>query len=155
MSTRRLPLFPKGEPPTLDEMRSRLGGRSAPGALREAGRIVGVVDEDATRAAVVLGSDEGSVEAWLSDTEVRRIPRAALVPFPGEPDADVVRRTGEATVFARLAEGNAVRFVTPQGDADRGFLREKCRFGAIVERHDGAFVAVGLAALEPADVLTH
>lgn len=155
MSSRRLPLFSRSEPPTLDAMRSRLGGRSAPGALREAGQIVGVVDQVDTRAAVVLGADETSVEAWLSDTEVRRVPRASLVPFPGEPDADVVRRSGEALVFARLAEGDAVRFLTPNGAADRGRLREKCRFGAIVEREDGALVAVGLAAVEPADDLMH
>ena len=58
--------------------------------------------------------------------------------------------SADAHVFARLAEGQPVRYADDQGGLLGGKLVEKCRYGALVVRDDGAVVAVGFRKLWPA-----
>jgi hypothetical protein len=55
----------------------------------------------------------------------------------------------DARVFWLLVEGQSVRWADGEGALRDGKLVEKCRYGALVLRADGAIIAVGFRKLWP------
>jgi hypothetical protein len=131
-----------GANPTLERARKRLGGRGSTGAL--AGTVVTL---DETTDGVVLFADDDEVDVLVDDTTVKRTARSQVSPAleVREPLASLA---GDVLVFARLAEGQRVLLSTEQGMVE-GLLFEKCRYGALVARDDGAVLAVGFRKLWP------
>ena len=132
-----------GPNPTLERARKRLGGRGSTGAL--AGTVVTV---DETTDGVVIYADDGDeVDVMVDDTTVKRTGRSLVAPTR-EIGATLATLAGHVLVFAHLEEGQRVRMDTPQGMVE-GLLFEKCRYGALVAKDDGAIIAVGFRKLWP------
>jgi hypothetical protein len=131
-----------GPNPTLERARRRLGGRASTGAL--AGTVVTL--EDLTHG-VVLFADDTEVDVLVDETTVKRTARADVKPSP-DTDGPLAGLAGHVLVFARLAEGQRVRLETEEGMIE-GLLFEKCRYGALVAKDDGAVLAVGFRKLWP------
>ena len=131
-----------GANPTLERARKRLGGRGSTGAL--AGTVVTL---DATTDGVVLFADDDEVDVLVDDTTVKRTARSQVSPALEvcEPLASLAV---DVLVFVRLAEGQRVLLSTEQGMIE-GLLFEKCRYGALVAKDDGAVLAVGFRKLWP------
>ena len=136
-----------GPNPTLERARRRLGGRASTGAL--AGTIVTLDDRT---DGVVLFADDTEVDVLVDETTVKRTARADVTASPlylkGGVDGPLASLAGHVLVFARLAEGQRVRLGTEQGMIE-GLLFEKCRYGALVAKDDGAVLAVGFRKLWP------
>ena len=149
----------KGEPrpkkPSLDDARNRLGGRTkdeepAPDGIVP-GRVVRVFANDgAEHVAVVVFANADEVHILIDGTKLRRVPPASVHPHEGAAPSSVAKIAADAQVFSRLAEGEKVRYADDSGGLLAGKLVEKCRYGALVVREDGAVVAVGFRKLWPA-----
>lgn len=64
-----------------------------------------------------------------------------------------MKLAAEARVFGGMVEGQAIRYADDAGTLMDGKLIEKCRWGALVARDDGAVVAVGFRKLWPAPAM--
>jgi len=146
-----LPLTPSGaRPPTVDAVRKRLGGRAStePGA----GELVSLVTERGIeRVGVVLFVRGEDLDVWTDGDVVRRARRASLRPPPPGPEderADAALRREllavacDARSFAELNEGQRVEYQHEDGIGE-GTLVEKCRFGGLIQRADGAVIGAG------------
>lgn len=131
--------------PTVDAIRKRLGGRSS--TEPTAGRLVRIVATD--RVGVVLHEREGILDVYTEKGFVRRTPIGEVAPAHA-PAGDLGGVATDARVFATLAEGQRVRYQTSESAMAEGKLVEKCRYGGLVERDDGAIVGVGFRRLWPA-----
>lgn len=131
-----------GPNPTLERARKRLGGRGSTGPL--AGAVVRL--DDAT-FGVVLFADDAEVDVLVDDTTVKRTARRDLAEVTDVPAA-LATLAGHVLVFTHLEEGQRVRMETPKGLVE-GLLFEKCRYGALVAKDDGAVIAVGFRKLWP------
>ena len=137
-------------PPTVDAMRKRLGGRvTAPEADAASGCLVTVAG-GTPRVGVLLGGNDSRCDVFLERGMVKRTSRSAISPFLGVAPPELARVAEQASVFARLFEGQAVHVERNDGAGVRGILREKCRFGALVETGNGALLGVGFQRLWPA-----
>jgi hypothetical protein len=141
--------------PSLDDARNRLGGRTKdeepapPGMVP--GRVVRVFANDgAEHVAVVVFANPDEVHILIDGTKLRRVPPSAVHAFEGEAPSSVAKIAADAHVFSRLAEGEKIRYADDSGGLLAGKLVEKCRYGALVVREDGAVVAVGFRKLWPA-----
>ncbi len=132
--------------PTMAALRARLGGRHEAPPAPDAGRPVTVGGE----LGVLLSRDEGGCDVWLGDRRVKRAAASAVLALPGPPPATLAPAAQAARRFADLAEGERVTFLAPDGRLAQGLLFEKCRFGALVARDDGAVLGVGFQRLWPA-----
>ncbi len=143
------------EPTGLDDARSRLGGRTkdeepAPPGLGP-GTVVSVIAKDATKhLAVVMFANSAEVHVLIDGTRLRRVPPASVEVNDGKTPNALAELAAEASLFARLVEGQAVRYADDTGGLLGGKLVEKCRYGALVVRDDGAVIAVGFRKLWPA-----
>jgi hypothetical protein len=141
--------------PSLDDARNRLGGRTtdekpAPPGIGP-GSIVRVVANDASKhVAVVVFANATEIHVLIDGTKLRRVPPAAVELNEGVTPNALSKIAADAHVFARLAEGQPVRYADDAGGLLGGKLVEKCRYGALVVRDDGAVVAVGFRKLWPA-----
>jgi hypothetical protein len=146
MTRRSLPVAERvPRTPTVDAMRTRLGGRvaSRPGV----GRLVFVEHHGRHAAGVVLFVEDGQCDVWIGENRVLRVRGELPPPLEGMADAAMTAVATDAERFAALQEGSFVTYSTP-GHPDRdGTLVEKCRFGALVLRPDGGIVGVGFRAL--------
>ena len=131
-----------GPNPTLERARKRLGGRGRTDAL--AGTVVTL---DETTDGVVLFADDVEVDVLVDDTTVKRTARRHVSPAR-EVGGPLASLAGDVLVFARLEEGQRVLLSTEQGMIE-GLLFEKCRYGALVAKDDGAVLAVGFRKLWP------
>lgn len=130
--------------PRVDAVRKRLGGRAStePGA----GDLVELAGEPgAARVGVVLFVSGDDLDVWLDGGVVRRTRRSKTVQAKAADDA-LLSIAEAARIFAALAEGQRV-FYQHAGGIGEGALIEKCRFGALVERGDGAVLGVGFRRL--------
>lgn len=133
-------------PPTVDAMRKRLGGRAStePGA----GELVSLTTERGIeRIGVVLFVRGEDLDVWTDGDVVRRARRASLRPVEdhggeGASLGAIVTIARDARSFAALREGQQVRY-QHEGGIGEGTLVEKCRFGALIERVDGAVIGAG------------
>lgn len=133
--------------PTADAIRKRLGGRAStdPGA----GEIVTLkIDGSVERAGVVLFTHGDEIDVWLESGVVRRSHRASAEPARGAVSKDLTDLASDARIFGELSEGQRVRYLH-DARLDEGTLVEKCRFGALVLRDDGAIVGVGFRRVWP------
>lgn len=146
---------PGAKKPSLDDARNRLGGRTkdeepAPAGMVP-GRVVRVFANDgAEHVAVVVFANPDEVHILIDGTKLRRVPPNAVHDFEGEAPSSVSKIAADAHVFSRLAEGEKIRYADDSGGLLAGKLVEKCRYGALVVREDGAVVAVGFRKLWPA-----
>jgi hypothetical protein len=141
--------------PSLDDARNRLGGRTtdeepAPPGISP-GRIVRVVATGgAEHVAVVVFANADEIHLLIDGTRLRRVPPAAVDFHEGPTPNALTKIAADAHVFSRLSEGQPVRYADDRGGLLDGKLVEKCRYGALVVRGDGAVVAVGFRKLWPA-----
>jgi hypothetical protein len=133
-------------------MRARLGGRQtgqASGSIAP-GAIVRVPNAgDGERVGVLLVDDAGSLDVYLARGVVKRTIAEAVHTFEGDPPTDLTRIAEQARVFASLAEGQPVHVDDPEQGGIEAQLREKCRFGALVETSQGKVLGVGFRRLWP------
>jgi hypothetical protein len=141
--------------PSLDDARNRLGGRTTdeepprPGIAP--GRIVKVVATGgAEHVAVVVFANAEEVHILVDGTRLRRVSPGAVDFHEGATPSVLAKIADDAHVFSRLSEGQRVRYADDSGGLLAGKLVEKCRYGALVVREDGAVVAVGFRKLWPA-----
>ena len=128
-------------------MRMRLGGRAA--SREGVGRFVYVSNGAHRVAGVVLFVDESSCDVWLGDNVVRRVAADDLAALEGIADPSLRAIAVDVEIFDSLAEGIRVQFEPTAGAREEGMLIEKCRFGALVLRADGAIVGVGFRRVRP------
>jgi hypothetical protein len=145
----------KGKKPSLDDARNRLGGRTnneEPAAVGMVpGRVVRVFANDgAEHVAVVVFANPDEVHLLIDGTKLRRVPPGSVHAYEGEAPSSVAKIAADAHVFSRLSEGEKIRYADDSGGLLAGKLVEKCRYGALVVREDGAVVAVGFRKLWPA-----
>jgi hypothetical protein len=150
---------PRGHKPTVDEVRKRLGGRAS--TESGAGELVLLTTPGGDELpGVVLFVAGDELDVWveqpgtqvtiaLGGGVVRRARRADVSPLRSLPSKDLLGVASDARVFAGLLEGQRIRYQA--GDTlGEGTLVEKCRYGALVEREDGAILGVGFRRLWPA-----
>lgn len=146
---------PDSRKPSLDDARNRLGGRTndeepAPAGIGP-GSIVQVAANDGSKhVAVVVFANATEIHVLIDGKRLRRVPPGAVEPNEGATPGSLAKISADAHVFARLAEGQPVRYADDIGGLLGGKLVEKCRYGALVVRDDGALVAVGFRKLWPA-----
>lgn len=139
--------------PSVDAMRSRLGGRLSPGTRTgDAGAIVDVeTGGGATRTGVALFGDDGRIDVLLERGLVRRTQRDRFWYSNAPAPLGLERVPGLLRNLVAAEEGEAVRFRSDDGLWHPATLREKCRFGALLEREDGTVMGVGWARLAIGD----
>lgn len=141
--------------PSLDDARDRLGGRTAgespaPDGAHP-GRVVTVFANDGSaHVAVVVFANADEVHLLIDGKRLRRVLPGAVHTHEGDVPSSLGKIAADAHVFARLVEGEQVRYADDSGGLLAGKLIEKCRYGALVLRDDGGIVAVGFRKLWPA-----
>lgn len=138
---------------------SPAGARRSAEALEAAGRqgneAAGVRSQDDRRRmlGVVVFASRSEVHVLLDGVRLRRLPPSdvtvADVKDVSDEAVEIEKIAGDARLFGQLAEGQAVRYADDAGSLVSGKLIEKCRWGALVQREDGAVVAVGFRKLWP------
>ena len=140
--------------PSIDTARARLGGRILESDAPVPGFAPGVVITFAAgasrRAGVIVFASQAEVHVLLDGIRLRRFPPGELAAHDGRDLAlELERIAGDARLFGQLAEGESVRYADEAGVLVDGKVVEKCRWGALVLRDDGAVVAVGFRKLWP------
>lgn len=134
--------------PSVDAARRNLGGRGA--TTLDAGRIVALDGAGGvTVVGVVLFASAGEIDVWIDGGIVRRTRSEEARPFLGVVPDELVALAADASLFARLREGQRVRYEARRGELAEGAIVEKCRFGALVLRDDGKIMAVGFRKVWP------
>lgn len=140
--------------PSLEAARSRLGGAPSDGPAAAGfppGRAVSFRASDGTRRnAVVVYAGSSEVHVLLDRQHLRRLPATELEDHEAPLDDELAQLATDARVFGALRQGQSVRYANESGELVDGQLVEKCRWGALVAREDGALVAVGFRKLWPA-----
>lgn len=135
--------------PSIDAARQRLGGRpkdDPPGGTAP-GTIVRTRKDE---IGVVIYASAKETHVLFDGSRLRRLAPVELDMHPGEAPGDLSRVAADARVFFLLVEGQSVRYADEAGTLRDGKLVEKCRYGALILRDDGAIVAVGFRKLWPA-----
>lgn len=140
-------------PPTVDSMRARLGGRveDAPPAPIIAGTLVSMTTANGTeRVGVLLSADLELAHVYLERGIVKRTQTELVRLHKGEAPPDLAAIARQIRIFAALVEGQEVHVERRPGHTQSGILREKCRYGALVELPEGKLLGVGFGKLWPA-----
>lgn len=153
-----LPVVGKAEAPpkkpSIEAARTRLGGKldaGPPPAGFAPGRVVSVaLPSGRHRVGVVVYAGGDEIHVLLDPVRLRRVKASELASHDGGIDDEMTKLAADAQVFGLLMEGQAVRYADDGGALVDGKLIEKCRWGALVARDDGAVVAVGFRKLWPA-----
>lgn len=149
--------------PSIDAARARLGGRVNEIDTPPAGFAPGVLvtfpfGDSAARAAgddrrmhgVVVFASQNEVHVLYDGVRLRRLsPSDVTLHEGGEVAVELEKIAGDARLFGQLAPGQSVRYADESGGLVNGKVVEKCRWGALVLREDGAVVAVGFRKLWP------
>ncbi|WP_438019538.1 hypothetical protein WMF18_10880 [Sorangium sp. So ce315] len=162
---------PASSKPSVDTVRERLGGRAStePGV----GELVALTTAAGkTLPGVILFRRGATVDVWIDTNEteqsvpddskrtasprstashgvVHRAQHADIAPLRAPAPESLIAIASDARVFAALSEGQRIRF-QDGGDLAEGTLVEKCRFGGLVQRDDGALLGIGFRRLWPA-----
>jgi hypothetical protein len=162
----------KKKKPSIDAARARLGVRISEMDTPPAGFAPGVVVTFALARPEAAGADDvaggtpapagprtpgvvvfasrNEVHVLLDGIRLRRLPPSDLLIHEGGDVAiELEKIAGDARLFGQLVEGQAVRYADGSGNLVDGKVVEKCRWGALVRRDDGAVVAVGFRKLWP------
>ena len=146
--------------PSIDTARARLGGRVTDGDLPIPGFAPGVVvsfavgDAAAARrlTGVIVFASLTEIHVLLDGIRLRRMAPHELTLHDGEVELDLEKIAADARLFGSLVEGQSVRYADSAGALVDGKVVEKCRWGALVLRDDGAVVAVGFRKLWPSAI---
>jgi hypothetical protein len=142
-----------GAPMHLERARQRLGGEAL--SSSGAGRLVEIVGAGSIPASgVVLHQTDRDVDVWLGASVVRRTRHENVTTLDAttrEVSDDLLRAAADARVFGALERGARVRYDAGDGAVLEGRIVERCRFGALVARPDGAVMAIGFRRLWPLD----
>ena len=138
--------LPSG-PLDVEAARRRLGGGVA-AQPRMGERVRGVDTRGIEHRGVLLCLEDGLADVWIGGGRILRTAEG-LVPDASEHDeggalGDIVRR---ARRFAALQPGAALSWRAPDDSELSGVVREKCRYGALVETPAGAILAVSFTLL--------
>lgn len=105
---------------------------------------------------VVLHDGGDELDAWIGEGIIARVTLAQVASSLDEVPPERFRELAyDVLRFAALREGQAIRVLGP-GPAFDAVLRERCRYGALVEREDDvrrprAISAIGFRRLGPRD----
>jgi hypothetical protein len=148
--------------PSIEAARARLGGRVVETDAPPAGFAPGVLVTFALgngrrMPGVIVFASHVEVHVLLDSIRLRRLPPVDLTPLldaqTGKPTVaipiDLEKIAGDARLFGQLVEGESVRYADDGGALVDGKVVEKCRWGALVLRDDGAVIAVGFRKLWP------
>lgn len=140
--------------PTVEQLRQRLGGRLVDvSELPPPGRLVQLQQAgDERRLGVVLFTMQGRTDVLFERGLVRRTTSDQLFPALGSTPEALQKLAKSVQRFAAMNEGDAVLVLSPgetAGNEVACVLREKCRFGALVERADGGLLGVGFERVAP------
>lgn len=134
--------------PTVSAMRERLGGRAS--SSDDAGRLVQLqLGPEALVRGVVIFAEGDEAHVLAEGGVVRRAKRDALASVIEPVHEELAALAADVRVFAKLEEGDAVRYVDSKGVLGEGLLVEKCRYGALVARPDNVVMGVGFRKLWP------
>ncbi len=153
---RKLPMFGDlaRRRPTVDAARQKLGGRLTKAAGQAPGRLVEVDGLTGEReVGVVLFAEAGLADVLFDRGVVRRLASTELSAASEIQPPNIERLAVAVRRFGELAEGDPIVIAQHDGTNARGVLREKCRFGALVEKSDGAIVAVGFDRVAPLPIV--
>jgi len=144
----------KGDgPPSASAMRARLGGRLGAGphgTTVAPGAIVSVATGgDSYQVGVLLCVASDTVDVYLERGLVKRTQPDQISHHATEPTPELERVARDVRVFQALNEGQGVIVEGDDGLRVDGTLREKCRYGALVETSAGRLLAVGFRRLWP------
>jgi hypothetical protein len=131
--------------PTLQAMRTKLGGRVEAGDEAGAGRLVHVPGREAP--GVLLFEDARAAHVWVGDGLVKKLAKGEVSAHEGTTPDATLRLAEAGRAFAELSEGDDVIFDGPDGASARAVLLEKCRLGALVGTEANKVVAVGFSRL--------
>ncbi len=138
--------------PTVDAMRARLGGRVPPPTAHTP-RLGGVVQVStgagSHRLGVLLSADAATADVYLERGLVKRTSAASITTSEGAVPAELDAVARQVRLFAGMAEGQDVHVEQPDGTTRPAVLREKCRYGALVETPEGTILGVGFGKLWP------
>lgn len=152
MARKTLPLAKKK--PSIDAARTRLGGafdaRPPPPGLAPGSVVTFALASGRRMPAVIVYAGGDEIHVLLDAVRLRRLQSTEIELFSGDVADDLGMLAADARLFGQLAEGQAVRYADDAGTLVDGKLIEKCRWGALVARGDGAVVAVGFRKLWPA-----
>lgn len=140
--------------PSIDAARARLGGRVVETAPPPAGLAPGVVVTFALSTGrrmpgVIVFASPSEVHVLLDGVRLRRLLPEEVALHAGDVASHLEKIASDARLFGLLVEGQAVRYADGAGSLVDGKVVEKCRWGALVLRSDGAVVAVGFRKLWP------
>lgn len=146
------------QPPTVEVMRSRLGGRvaSATTLLKDGGgglAVGAIVDvpttgaSKASKTGVVLCIVNETVDVLFDAGMVKRTEASNVTLHEGVTAAHLQPFVERASAFGALDEGQPVVVAHADGSSTMGLLREKCRYGALVEVAGGKILGVGFQRL--------
>jgi hypothetical protein len=143
--------------PSIDAARDRLGGRITDDDVCPTGVAIGLVvgvagTRGVTVPGVVIFASRTEVHVLLDGVRLRRVGPDSVRAFVGEVSHALSKIAGDAQLFARLTEGELVRYSGDDGGLVTAKVVEKCRWGALVAREDGAVIAVGFRKLWPSFV---
>lgn len=142
-----------GAPLHLERARKRLGGAASSGA--GCGRIVEVIGAgNIPVLGVVLHQTEADVDVWVGEALVRRTrsDKVFAIDVSAREVSDAtLRAASDARVFGAIERGARVLYDAGDGCVAEGLLVERCRYGGLVARDDGAVMAVGFRRLWPAE----
>ena len=146
----------KPRKPSIDAARDRLGGRIIAQDVPPFGLACGLVVSVAggrgpSVPGVIIYASKTEVHVLLDGVRLRRVLPDVVKSFAGEIPLELAKIAGDARLFAQLVEGEAVRYTAEEGDLLTAKVVEKCRWGALVARTDGAVIAVGFRKLWPAN----
>jgi hypothetical protein len=141
--------------PSIDSARARLGGRvidemePLPPGLAPGVVVSFALSSGRRMPGVVVFASTAEVHVLLDGVRLRRLPPEELAPHDGEVELELEKIAGDARLFGLLVEGQSVRYADDTGCLIEGKVVEKCRWGALIRRDDGAVVAVGFRKLWP------
>jgi hypothetical protein len=143
-----------GKKPSIDAARERLGGRITDEDEPPTGVALGLVVAvpaagGRTQPGVVIFASRSEVHVLLDGVRLRRVLPEGVRPFGGDVPLALSKIAGDAQLFALLREGEAVKYAGDDGHLVLAKVVEKCRWGALVAREDGAVIAVGFRKLWP------
>jgi hypothetical protein len=144
--------------PSIDAARTRLGGRTQENEPRPPmGMAPGVIVSFALGGGrrilgVIVFASVSEVHVLLDSIRLRRLPPNDVALHDANANdvtVDLTKLAADARLFGDLVEGDSVRYLDDSGELIDGKVVEKCRWGALVLRDDGAIVAVGFRKLWP------
>jgi hypothetical protein len=147
----RLPVTDVSAPvaATAEALRAKMGGPAPETIHPDVGSVVEIEGRPSAPAVIVF-VEPSAAHVWVGEGLVRKVRPEHVRPFAAPTPASLAKVASDVRAFSSLAPGDRVSFLTAAGTVESGGLAEKCRYGALVVRDDGAVVAVGFRRIWPA-----